>query len=429
MACRTLLLGTSMSSAILPGEAEESGSRSEALPTVAVLSVAATATAAREGHILAAILCAPLVSFLNTIGLVPFLSVIAEELDTSVSALGQVTAVSMVVATGLGLVAGQFADRYGYRRMLMVGLGTVILSAFASAFAFSFVALLIAGLIGAVSRAVVAPISLTIAGTWFEGTARQRTMGLVSAAIAGAAVIGVPLMASVAALWSWRLAFAALGVTAAAAIVLTRRALPADRSKSTSRLGVREILGAYRPLLGDRPTLSILGSNLFRTTGAWAVGTYIATFLVRDRDLSVQQASLAFAVAGLGLFSGSLAAGGPLRIMAPRELLVGCSAIGTSLVGVSMALPVPTLWVFGLVFAGLFLNGLGNVAANLLLVDETPAGPATTMSLNGAALSLASAMGGVVGGLLLALGGYTAIGWSGPVLGVLAALLAWNSRR
>jgi len=409
--------------------AEVSLTQSEARPTAAVLTVAAAATGAREGHILAAILCAPLVSFLNAIGLVPFLSVVADELGTSVAALGQVTALSMALATGLGLVAGQFADRYGYRRMLLVGLGTVILSAFASAFALSFVALLIAGLIGAVSRAVVAPISLTIAGTWFDGTERQRAMGLVSAAIAGAAVVGVPLMASIAALWSWRFAFAALGVAAAVVIVLTRHTLPENRPVTTSSLGIRQILGAYRPLLRDRPTTSILGSNLFRSTGSWTVGTYIATFLVLDRNLSVQQASLAFAVAGLGLFLGSLSAGVPLRLIAPRSVLVGCSAIGASLVGISMALPVPTLWVFGLVFAGLFVNGVGNVAANLLLIDETPAGAATTMSLNGAVLSFSSAMGGVVGGLLLAVGGYTAIGWSGPLLGLVGALLAWNSRR
>jgi predicted MFS family arabinose efflux permease len=81
------------------------------------------------------------------------------------------------------------------------------------------------------------------------------------------------------------------------------------------------------------------------------------------------------------------------------------------------------------VFAGLTLNGVGNVAANLLLVDETPSGPATTMSLNGAVQSLSSAMGGVVGGVLLAVGGFAAIGWSLPVLGILAAVLAWNSHR
>ena len=400
---------------------------SEARPAAAVVS--GSALEARKAHILAAILCAPLISFLNTIGLVPFLPVVAGEMGTSVAALGQVTALSMALATALGLLAGQFADRYGYRQIMVAAAGTVVLSAFGTAFAPGFLALLIASLIGAISRAVVAPISLTIAGTWFDGTTRQRAMGFVSASIAGAAVVGVPVMTALAAIWGWRFAFAAVGVVAIGVVVLTVRALPPTRPSSTSHLGVRDILRAYRPLLGDRPTLSILGSNFFRSTGAWTVGTYIATFLVLERDLSVQQASFAFAAAGFGVFVGSFVASVPLRVIAPRPLIVVCSLLGTTIVGASMALPVPTLWVFGLVFAGLFLNGVGNVAANLLLVDETPSGPATMMSLNGAVQSLSSAMGGVVGGVLLALGGFAAIGWSLPVLGLLAALLAWNPRR
>src|SRR5215470_10218989 len=125
----------------------------------------------QPGYVLAAIVCAPLVSFLNTIGLVPFLSVVADELGSSVAALGQVTALSMGLATALGLVAGQFANRYGYRRMLLFALVTVVVSAILYALAPSVAVLLVAGLIGAVSRATVVPVSLTIAGTWFDGTA------------------------------------------------------------------------------------------------------------------------------------------------------------------------------------------------------------------------------------------------------------------
>jgi predicted MFS family arabinose efflux permease len=187
------------------------------------------------------------------------------------------------------------------------------------------------------------------------------------------------------------------------------------------------MLGAYRPLLGDRPTKNILGSNLLRSTTSWIVGTYIATFLVVEHGLSVQQASLAFAAAGGGLFVGSLMAPLPLRSVSPRILLVAACVIGSVLVGIPLAVPVATVWVFVLVFAGLAVNGVANVVSSLLLVDATPVGRATTMSLNGAVLSFSSAMGGFVGGLLLAAGGYTAMGLSAPVLGVLAALLAWKA--
>ena len=386
---------------------------------------------ARRQHntfaVLAVIVCGPLVSTLNAIALLPFLPVVADELGTSVAALGQVTAVSMALATALGLVAGQYADRYGYRRILLLGVATVVVSAFGSAVAPNFVVLLLAGLIGAVSRAVVTPISTTIAGTWFDDVARQRALGLVTAAAAGAAIVGLPLLTTVAALSNWRVAFMALGVAALGVVLLTWWGLTEARPVSLSTLDLRQILGAYRPLLRSGPTTGILGANLLRSTAWWSVATYLVTFLVLEKQLTVQQGSLAFAAAGAGLFVGSLVVSLPLRVLAPRPLLVGSSVIGSSVVGVSMALPVPTAWIFGLVFAGVVIYGMGGVAANLLLLDETPAGRATTMSLNGAVVSFSSALGGFVGGLLLAFGGYTAIGVAGPVLGLLAAFLAWRS--
>ena len=51
-------------------------------------------------------------------------------------------------------------------------------------------------------------------------------MGFVSASIAGAAVVGVPVMTALAAIWGWRFAFAAVGVVAVGVVVLTVRALP-----------------------------------------------------------------------------------------------------------------------------------------------------------------------------------------------------------
>jgi MFS transporter, DHA1 family, inner membrane transport protein len=367
--------------------------------------------------VLSVIVAGPLVSVLNAIALVPFLPVVAIELETSVVALGQVTAASNALATALGLVAGQYADRYGYRPILLLGVATVVISAFGSAAAPNFGVLLLAGLVGGVSRAVVAPISTTIAGTWFKDVARPRALGLVTAAAAGAAIVGLPLLTTVAAVSSWRVAFMMLGVAAVGVVLLTRWGLPETRTESSSTLGLRQILVAYRPLLRSSPTTSILGSNLLRSIAWWTVLTYIVTFLVLDKQLTVQQGSLVVAAAGAGLFVGSLVASVPLRVLAPRRLLVGSCVIGTSVVSVSMALPVPTAWIFGMIFADFVVNGMGGVAANLLLLDETPAGRATTMSLNGAVVSFSSALGGLVGGLLLAFGGYTAIGLSGPGLG------------
>jgi predicted MFS family arabinose efflux permease len=91
--------------------------------------------------------------------------------------------------------------------------------------------------------------------------------------------------------------------------------------------------------------------------------------------------------------------------------------------------PLSAAVVFGLTFVGFFIQGVGNVAAATLLTSDTRAGRATTMTLNGVAMSLAAAAGGSSGGILLALGGFPATGLMAPVCGAAAALLLWRSRQ
>lgn len=83
---------------------------------------------------------------------------------------------------------------------------------------------------------------------------------------------------------------------------------------------------------------------------------------------------------------------------------------------------MPTVLAVTSIGAGMM--GVGNVTVTLLLVQESPAGRATAMTLNQAAFSVGSA----VGGLLLALGGYSAIVVSVPLFCGSAALLIWLLR-
>jgi DHA1 family inner membrane transport protein len=325
-------------------------------------------------------------------------------------------------------VAGPIADRYGYRPTLLIGIAAVVVSAVGTAVAPNYGILLLAGLVGAISRAVLAPVALTIAATWFDADLRRRAIGMVTASVAGAAVVGVPLLTGVAVFGGWRGAFLTLALGATAIVVLARWALPPNSPSADHSLGARHFLAAYLPLLRDRATMGMIGSTLLRSAGAWAVGSYVVSFLVLEHGLTLQEASLSFAAGGAGIMAGSLVAGGRLGAAPPRAVVMCSSALGGSGLGAALVLPVPPLAIMGLTFAGFLLNGVGNVASSTLLADETRGGQATTMGLNGAALSLSSALGGSAGGLALAFGGYQAVGWVAPIYGLAAASLIWPSR-
>jgi predicted MFS family arabinose efflux permease len=86
-----------------------------------------------------------------------------------------------------------------------------------------------------------------------------------------------------------------------------------------------------------------------------------------------------------------------------------------------VVLPVSSLALGG------FIGAFGWVAGTTLLVNTTPAGSATTMVLNGSATNLGSAGGGLIGGILLATGGYAAIGLTLPLFAIASSLVIWLS--
>jgi predicted MFS family arabinose efflux permease len=151
--------------------------------------------------------------------------------------------------------------------------------------------------------------------------------------------------------------------------------------------------------------------------------TYLGAFLAEQLGLGTGQVGIAYMVAGGGFFLGSLAAGGRLGHVRPRRL-AGWSYVAAGLaVCPTFAAPVGSVAVVALLAGQAFAAGVAAVALATLLLGETPGGAATTMVLKGSLFNLGTAGGGVLGGLLLAAGGYAALGFGLPLFSVAAALL------
>ena len=146
-----------------------------------------------------ALTLATFVTMTSGLGLGPFLPVIAQELDTPVALLGQVPAAMLLLAAVLGLVIGPIADFYGYRRVLVVGLLTVVASALATGFAPSYSLLLLAALVGAGGRAAVLPVAQAFVARRFqENDARRRALSWLNMGVSSALILGLPILTTVA---------------------------------------------------------------------------------------------------------------------------------------------------------------------------------------------------------------------------------------
>jgi predicted MFS family arabinose efflux permease len=267
-------------------------------------------------------------------------------------------------------------------------------------------------------------LPFAIAATYFSGMAQRRAIAWTIGALSTAPIIGVPLLTAVGGLTSWRVALGIAGVAAVGVAWFVAAVLPADRLHPTSRLRVRELLTAYSPLLHHPPSLRFLAVSGLR--GMWWVGllTYMGAFLGTAVGLGPQHVGLVYAMGGGAYTAGSITAGNPLGGLSPPLVVTLSSVIGGVLVVPIFLLPVPWV-VVPLLLGASVAASICSVSVVALLADESPAGAGTTMVLNGSVLNLGTAGGAVLGGGLIAFGGYAALGIGLPLFALAAAFLAW----
>jgi predicted MFS family arabinose efflux permease len=117
-----------------------------------------------------------------------------------------------------------------------------------------------------------------------------------------------------------------------------------------------------------------------------------------------------FTATGLGNLLGSIATAGPLgRAPLPVLATIAPGVVALCLGAVAIV-PMGMVLVVALLLLGFVGNGVAIVSQNTMLVSRGTASRATTTSLNQTCMSLGGAIGGSLGGLLLATGGFPALG-------------------
>lgn len=383
---------------------------------------------ARDGAILAALGAASFLGTLNANALGPFLPVMARDLGVGVPLLGQSVTATLLLGAALGLVAGPLADRHGQRRLLLTGLGAVVACALGTALAPTFAALLAVRLTGALGGGVLTGVALAIAGARFAGPAQRRAIGVTLAAATLTPIVGFPLLAVIAERAGWRAAFAALALLGLIALGFAAAALPGERAGG-GPFRARDLAAAYAPLLRDRTTLLLLGATAARSLCWLGALTYLGTFFAERHALGPQGLGLVYMIGGGGYFLGSLAAGGRLGRAPLRPLIAASTALMAALFGALFAAPLPAPAAVAALGGATFAYALGWVGLATVIATGAPGGRATAQVLNTSVFSLGAAAGGLLGGMLVAFGGFAALGLGLPPIALVAVPLVWRPAR
>jgi EmrB/QacA subfamily drug resistance transporter len=180
-----------------------------------------------------------------------------------------------VILAALLVPAGGLADRFGHRRIFMLGVATFTATSLLCALAPSLALLIAFRVLQGGAAAMIAPTSLAIVLDSFPAERRSTGVGLWGAAAAAAAAIGPTLGGALVEVADWRLVFLVNIPLGAAALYYGRRYLPEPKTLD-SRLP--DLPGALMLALGLATiTLAIVEGNDWGwgsapTVGAFAVG-------------------------------------------------------------------------------------------------------------------------------------------------------------
>ncbi|HEX5405358.1 MAG TPA: MFS transporter, partial [Pseudonocardiaceae bacterium] len=213
---------------------------------------------------------------------------IGSELHGSVADLQWIVDGYLLTLAGLVLVAGALGDRYGRRRIYLIGVVWFGAASLLCGVAPTVGLLIAARTLQGVGGALLTPGALAILESSFAREDRSRAIGAWSGLSGVAAAVGPLFGGLLIQLWSWRLAFLINPPVAVVCVILALRFVP--ESRDTTMTGRPDLLGSATGALGLAGITALLveapGTGLANpfVLVAGVVGVVgLAAFVVRQR--------------------------------------------------------------------------------------------------------------------------------------------------
>jgi len=193
---------------------------------------------------------------------------VVTELDLDSTAVQWVQESYTLVFAALLLVFGALADRFGRRRLLMIGVAVFAISSVGAALAPDGGLLIAARFVQGAGGAMILPTTLSIINATFRGRERGIAFAVWGSTIGGMAAVGPILGGWLTTDFSWRWAF---GINLPlGALLLVGAALVVRPSRAPGRGGIDAIGGLLSVILF---TSLVYGLIEGRTVGWWTIAT------------------------------------------------------------------------------------------------------------------------------------------------------------
>jgi EmrB/QacA subfamily drug resistance transporter len=216
-----------------------------------------------EGVVLVPVALGTMLAPLNSTMIAVALPELLVDFDRSLTWGSWIVTSYLVAMAAVQPLGGALGDRYGRRRLFLIGLALFLVATVVAALSWRIEVLLVARTVQAISGAAAIPNGTALVRSLVPPERRGRAFGNVGAAIAVAAGLGPPIGGVLTAALGWRWIFAANILLLAPALVLGWR-LPAD--SPAPQTGKFDLSGAALLTLGL--VSLVLALTVWRLPGA-----------------------------------------------------------------------------------------------------------------------------------------------------------------
>lgn len=329
----------------------------------------------------------------------PFAPEFARGMNVDLSAVTSAIALNQATSV-LGPAGAGFADRYGYRLLMLLSLGMLAVSGFAVGLLPFYAVFMISLCLAGLAKSIFDPSLQAFIGSFVPFEKRGQIIGITELAWAGSTLIGIPLSGIIIERFSWQTPFMIIAVLSLVCFFIILKIMPGNENKPDQAGSRTSLISNWKKIIKQRKVLGVLSFVFFMSLGNDNLFVIYGAWLEKSYDLSL--AAIGFGTLFIG-FSEVLGEGFTVffsdRIGLKKTIIAGLILCALSY----FILPVLDIGLF-YVLAGLFLVffffELTIVTSMSLSTELVPELRASTMAAFFAIAGLGRVAGAFSGGLI-----------------------------
>jgi predicted MFS family arabinose efflux permease len=343
------------------------------------------------------------------------------QVPTGVAA--QTSTVNSAAEVVFALLMGVLAVRFKHKSLLLVGVLLVAVSAIGSYLAPTLSVLLIFYAMEGGASVMVGIMGLTLIGDTLPLKNKAKAVSYLIAITSLASLIGIPVMGLIADVGGWRSVFAFFVLpVSVAGLILAFFGLPNRSHEKPLASGENTSLSGFKQVLLNKSAFSCLLVGMLASAGA--VGIFAVAFFREKFSMPLDYAVVIVLLATTMYIIASLVIGRLANRIGTKPLTIAGS-IGSSVLVMSIFF-MPNLWAaVAANILHVWFSAAAVTAFSCLTLDQVPNSRGTMMSMRSVFGNLGGAIGAAVGGIVLLLFSYQALGLALGAMGIAAAAVVF----